>query len=125
MPAITAVLNALELPRIEVEFVHTSGENAVDIETLDGSLYTDFVSQEYTWMFNYDSLTEAQYNAIKAIYDSQFTLYEYPTLTIDYYSVDEVPVRMSINPKSIIDNCGTVQGVQLIFRVTAQLPEVS
>lgn len=123
---ISATLNALALPPIEKEFVQTPIDLITDIVTLDNSLYSDFSGQRFnSWTFNYDSLTEDEYNAIKDVYDEQFTLFQYPTLTIDHYSVDDVPVRMSINPRSIIDNCGTVQGVQLVFRETAQLPEVS
>lgn len=123
---ISAILNALELPKIEKEFIQTPLDLVTDIVTLDNSLYSDFSGQRYnSWTFNYDSLTEDEYNAIKDIYDEQFTLYQYPTLTIDHYSVEDVPVRMNINPKNIIDNCGTVQDVQLNFRETAQLPEVS
>lgn len=126
MPAILALLNALQLPPIEKDFIHIPIELAVDIQTLDGSLYTDFSNQNvHAWEFNYDSISEDDYNAIKAIYDSQFTDFQYPLLTIAHYGVDEVPVRMTINPKNIIDNCGTVQGVQLNFRETSQLPEVS
>lgn len=123
---ISATLNALALPRIERELVQTHIDQITDIVTLDNSMYSDFSGDRYnSWTFYYASLTEDEYNAIKTIYDDQFTLFQYPTLTIDYYSVSEIPVRMSINPKSIIDNCGTVQNVQLSFRETAQLPEVS
>lgn len=123
---ISATLNALVLPRIERNFIQTPIDQITDIVTLDNSMYSDFAGDRYnSWTFNYANLTEDEYNTIKAIYDEQFTLFQYPTLTIAYYSVSAVPVRMSINPKSIIDNCGTVESVQLIFRETAQLPEVS
>lgn len=122
---ITASLNGIPMPAIERDFIDTPIENAADVMTLDGSLYTDFVSQERQWTFNYASLTEAQYNALRAAYDDQFTSYQYPTLSIPYYSLTDKPVRMTINPKSIVDNCGTVQGVEINFRETSQLPEVS
>src|SRR5688572_28231881 len=123
--AITATLNGTAMPPIELDFINTPTENAVDVVTLDGSMYTDFVSQEYAWAFNYDSLTEAQYDAIRAIYDSQFTFYEYPLLSIPYYDIEDQPVRMRINEKNIWNHCGDVQGVQVTFRQTDQLPEVS
>lgn len=123
---ITATLNDVAMPTLEKDFINTPLDKAVDIETLDNSLYTDFTDNSHSaWEFNYASLSEAQYNALRAIYDEQFTLYEYPTLSIPYYDVEDVPVRMMINPKSIIDNCGTVQGVQITFRETSQLPESS
>lgn len=126
---ITATLansvTSLTMPPIEKQFIHAPIENATDIQTLDGNIYTDFTNQKSEWTFNYDSLTEDEYNAIRAIYDSQFSLYEYPVLSIPHYSLEDQPVRMYINEKDIWNNCGAVQNVQLRFRVTDQLPEVS
>lgn len=122
---ITATLNATAMPSIEKDFIHTPTENAADVQTLSGDVYTDFVSQEYAWSFSYESLTQDEYDALRAIYDSQFTLYQYPTLSIPYYSLVEQPVRMYINEKNIWNNCGAVQNVQFTFRETSQLPEVS
>lgn len=121
MSAITASLSGDALPTIERDFVDVPIENAVDIVTLDGSLYTDFVSQGRQWQFNYESLTKAQYDELRAKYDAQFTAYEYPELSIPFYSLTDQPVRMTINEKNIWDNCGDVAGVQIIFRETNQL----
>lgn len=122
---ISATLNGVAMPTIERDFINTPIENAADVVTLDGSLYTDFVSQEREWMFQYESLSEAQYNALRAAYDDQFISYQYPLLSIPYYSVTDQPCRMTINPKSIVDNCGTVERVEITFRETSQLPESS
>lgn len=121
MSAITATLSGETLPRIERDFIDTPIENAVDVVTLDGSLYTDFVSQGRQWTFSYESLTKAEYDNLRAIYDAQFTAYAYPELTIPFYSLADQPVRMTINEKDIWDNCGDVAGVQIIFRETNQL----
>lgn len=125
MAEITATLNGQAMPRIQRDFINTPTENAVDITTLSGDIYTDFVSIEETWTFNYESLTKAQYDALRAIYNSQFTEYEYPLLSIPFYNIDSVPVRMYINEKNIWNNCGSVQGVQFVFRVTDQLTDGS
>lgn len=129
MSAITASVEnsngSLQLPPIEQQFLNTPIENATDVQTLDGNIYTDFTSQKNEWTFNYDSLTEDEYNAIKAFYDDQFTLYEYPTLSIPHFSITDQPARMYINEKDIWNNCGAVQNVQIRFRLTDQLPEVS
>jgi hypothetical protein len=129
MSAITATLTndngSLQLPAIEKQFLHAPLENAVDIQTLDGNIYTDFTSQKASWEFNYDSLTEDEYDAIRAFYDAQFTLLAYPLLSIPFYSLTNRSVRMYINEKDIWNNCGAVQNVKLTFRETDQLPEVS
>lgn len=113
------------LPPIEQDFINIPTENAADVVTLSGEMYTDFTSQESAWEFNYASLTEEQYENIRAIYDSQFTEYAYPTLSIPFFSLEDKPVRMYINSKNIWNNCGDVQNVQIQFRETAQLPESS
>lgn len=117
---ITAIIantsTSVTLPILEQDFVNKPIENAVDIETLNGRLYTDFVNQKGEWSLSFDSLTEDEYNDIRAIYDSQFTEYDYPTLSIAYYSVEDVSVRMYINDKNIWNNCGAIQNVELRFR---------
>lgn len=117
---------SLDLPPIEMKFLSTPLENAVDVTTLNGDVYTDFAGgQKASWEFNYDSLTEDEYNAIRAYYDRQFTDYAYPELTIPHYSLSDQPVRMYINEKDIWNHCGAIQNVKLTFRETGQLPEVS
>lgn len=123
---ITATLNGSALPPIEQQFIHKPLEAAVDVVTLDNSMYTDFSpSNAHSWSFDYESLTKDEYDAIRAIYDGQFADYQYPLLSIPFYSLTDKPVRMYINEKDIWDNCGDIQNVQLIFRETSQLPEVS
>ena len=106
---------SVDLPPIEQQFLDMPLENATDVTTLDGSMYTDFVNQKKEWVFNYDSLTEDQYNDIRAIYDSQYSTNDYPSLSIPYYSFNQA-CRMYINTKDIWNHCGDVQNVQLTFR---------
>lgn len=122
---ITATINDYQLPPLELEFLNTPQENATDVVTLDGSMYTDFVSVQDTWTFNYTILTKAQYDAIRAIYDSQFTAFEYPLLSIPFYDIEDQPARMYINDKDIWNHCGDVRNIKLIFRPTPQLTEDS
>lgn len=118
-------MTAYDMPPIEQDFINTPTENSADVVTISGDMYTDFTSQESAWEFNYSTLTEEQYAAIRAIYDSQFTEYAYPTLSIPFFSLTDKPVRMYINAKNIWNNCGDVQNVQIRFRETSQLPESS
>jgi hypothetical protein len=105
----------------EVPLTTTPLEIATDVQVLSGNLYTDFVAQKRIWSHTWAYLSEDEYNVIKGYYDRQFTLYEYPQLTIDDEGVDLVTVRMSITPKNIIDDCGNVQDVTVSFRETGQL----
>jgi hypothetical protein len=112
---ITALLNGVPMPEIELDFIDAPIENATDVITLDGGIYTDFTNQKKEWTFNYESLTKAQYDIIRAVYDSQFSTGNYPTLAIAYYGFSG-SVRMYINEKNIWNNCGDVQGVEIRFR---------
>lgn len=121
--AITASLNGNPMPTIQRDFINTNLENAADVVTLDNSMYTDFVDNTHgLWEFNYETLSQDEYDALRAAYDDQFTTNQYPLLSIPYYSVEDRPVRMYMNEKNIWNNCGSVQGLQIKFRETAQLP---
>lgn len=123
---ITFIVNGVEYPALEQDFVESNIENAVDTVTLDNSIYTDFIDNTHNqWSLSFDSLTRTEYDAIRADYDAQFTDFQYPIISVPYYSVTNRPARMWINDKNIWNDCGAVKGVQVTFRETAQLPEVS
>ena len=112
---ITATVNGWQMPPIELDFIDTPIENATDVITIDGSIYTDFVNQLKEWTFNYSSMTKAQYDRLRAEYDKQFTLYEYPTLEIPFFSFSG-KTRMYISNAKIWNNCGDVEGIEVKFR---------
>lgn len=122
---ITATLNGVDMPPIEIEFLSKPQEIATDVQTLSGDIYTDFVNQTNVWKFSYSLISEEDYNVLKGIYDSQFTTYQYPLLSIPHYALEDKPVRMYINERNVWDNCGSVQNVQITFRETSQLAESS
>lgn len=130
MSNITATLTdntgTLTLPDIEVPLKTEFIDIATDVVTVSNDLYTDLVgNRRRRWTFNYSSLTEQQYDDIKAYYDNQFVTYQYPTLSIPFYSVTDVIVRMNINDQDVYNDCGNVENVIVTFRETAQLPEGS
>lgn len=118
---ITASLNGVAMPPIEQQFLERPMENAQDIVTLDGNMYTDFISLNKMWVFNYVIMTEAEYQLIKDAYEAQFTTYQYPELSIPYYGIVDQPARMYLNEQDVWNNCGDVQNVQIQFRLTDQL----
>ncbi len=105
MSNFTATLGSLSLQPFTVPYLEKQDENAADVTTLAGALYTDFVSKKREWTLNFRRLNETNYNALKAIYDLQFTGYEYPVFVMAHYSIS-TPVRMYINEKDIrMDGC--------------------
>lgn len=110
------------LPELEVPLTITTIEGASDVETLDKNIYTDFITTKrmvsHTWAY----LTEAQFNAIKAYYDRQFTDFQYPSITVTEAGITDMTARMTLNPQTIIDHCGTVSDVTVSFRESKQNP---
>lgn len=124
MSVITGTLGGVTLPILEVPFLETPLENAVDITTLGQNTYTDFVSQKRQWELNWTVLTEAQYNALKAVYNTQFSTGVYPTFVVPYYSIN-TQVRMYINDKNIQSNGCDIVGVKITLIEKQAIAEVS
>lgn len=103
------------MPLLNVPLQQSITEGAVDVSTLGMALYTDFVGTKRQWSHTWKYMTEADFNILKGFYDRQFTSFDYPLLTITELSVSDVSARMELSPQSIIDNCGTVEDVQVIF----------
>lgn len=109
------------MPDTEVPLTIETLEGAVDVTTLSYNVYTDFIALKRVWSHKWAYMTEDEYNTIRGFYERQFTLFEYPELTIADEGITNVTVRMSLDPKRIIDNCGTVEGVTVSWRETRQL----
>ena len=109
------------LQMLEVPLTINTIEGATDVQTLDYNVYTDFLTQKRVWSHTWAYMDESDYNILKGYYDRQFTLLEYPELSIDYYNVANVPVRMTLNQQEVVNYCGRVQNVEVTFRETKQL----
>lgn len=94
-------LNATALPMFRAEdFRELLNPNESDNQTLDGSIYTDFIGLNRSWEISWPRLTDTQYNAIRALYEYQFTNETYLTLEIPYYSIDTI-AKLEISAKDI------------------------
>lgn len=113
---------SLTLPALEVPLTTTTLEGATDVQTLDYNIYTDFITTKRTVSHTWSYMTETEFNALKAYYDRQFTLFQYPQITITKLGITNMTARFTLNPQSIIDHCGTVQGVTVSFRESKQNP---
>lgn len=115
----------LVLPLPEIPLTETPIEKSTDVENLLGDIKTYFIAQKRQWSHSWKYLTKTQYDSIVGFYNRQQTLFKYPILTISDGSATNVTVRMTISQKNTVDNCGGVEGFQVGFRETAQLPEVT
>lgn len=119
---ITDASGTITLPALEVPLTIGTIEGASDVETLDKNIYTDFITTKRQISHSWSFLSEAQFNAIKAYYDRQFTDFQYPSITISALGITDMTARMTLNPQSIIDHCGTVSDVTVSFRESKQNP---
>lgn len=92
------VLGGVQLPKYN-DIKEDPIENASDIVTHGGTLYTDFINIRKVWTITWNKITSEDYDIIRGIYDAQIASGAYPALQIDAESVYE-PVRMSISTKN-------------------------
>lgn len=114
----------LELP--EVPLAEETINNDVEVITLDNNISVYIVpdSDKRVWAHTWAYLSEADFNVLKGFRDRQRTLYKYPRVTITGVNpaVTDVPVYMKLSPKNIIDDCATVENVEIILRESTQMP---
>lgn len=95
-------------------------ESAIDVATLDLNVYTDLIATKRMWKVNWGTMSAADFSELKAVYDRQFSLYKFPTLSIDDLSLSSVVVRMTISDQDIVSEDGLVDGVTVTLRETIQ-----
>lgn len=119
---ITDSTGSLTLPALEVPLTISPIEGSTDVQTLDYNIYTDFTTIKKLISHSWAYLTEDQYNDLKGYYERQFTLFQYPRITISELSITDMTAKMTLNPQAIIDQCGTVSNVTVSFRESKQNP---
>jgi hypothetical protein len=112
MPNISGTLGGFTLPTFAIPFIEKPLENAGDVLTLDGTLYSDFVNQRREWEINFKVLSESDYDDLRAVYDTMFSTGTYPTFICSYYSIN-TPVRMRLNDKDIRFDGGCIYDVSI------------
>jgi hypothetical protein len=117
----SAVLQMLEVP-LTVDTIN----NDVEVITLDNdiTIYMYPNSDKRVWSHTWSYLSEDDYNTLKGFRDRQRTLFKFPRVTISDQDVSDIPVYMTLNPKNIIDHCGTVNDATVVLRESNQLPDL-
>ena len=118
---LTDSVDSLTLPMLEVPLQEKDIEGATDVTTMDLNVYTDFFAKKRIWSHSWAYMSETDFDALKGFYDRQFTLYQYPEVTIEGLNVTDVVVRLNLSSRKVIDNCGEVQDVQIELRETIQM----
>lgn len=94
-------LDSTALPMVKAEnFKELLKANESDNQTLDGSMYTDFIGLNRSWQIKWPRLLDTEYDAIRALFNSQYTNESYLHLEIPYYSIDTT-AKLEISAKDI------------------------
>ena len=100
----------------------TQTDSNLDVKkrTLDNSLHVYIApnADKRIWTQTWEYLKIAEYTLIRGFRDRQRTLYTFPELSITGLSTGDivnVPVFITMEEKNIIDNCETVENVNVVF----------
>ena len=88
--------------------------------TLDGNIYVDYAYNKKAFSVSIFNLRCIDYAIIRGFYDRQFTLGEFPTLTIPELCIYNMPVFFEIGRREINSQCIRTDKLELNFRETTQ-----
>lgn len=98
----------------------TDVEGKSSITTLNGNVYVDYVYNKKEFTVSIFNLSASDYAEIRGFYDRQFTLHEFPTITIPELGISDMVVYFQIGDREINSQCIKTNKLTLKFRETAQ-----
>lgn len=98
----------------------TDVEGKSSITTLNGNVYVDYVYNKKEFTVSIFNLNASDYAEIRGFYDRQFTLHEFPTITIPELGISDMVVYFQIGNREINSQCIRTDKLTLKFRETAQ-----
>lgn len=98
----------------------TDVEGKSSITTLNGNVYVDYVYNKKEFTVSIFNLSASDYAEIRGFYDRQFTLHEFPTISIPELGISDMVVYFQIGDREINSQCIKTDKLTLKFRETAQ-----
>lgn len=95
-----------------------------DVQTVDGNISTYYNSTKQQFTVQLGNMTQAEYSVLKGFIQRQYENLKYPAITITgaiNLNVTNMIAKMTLNDQNVVNDCGLVEGVQLIFRESKQL----
>lgn len=89
--------------------------NETDNQTLDGTIYTDFVNIRRSWNIGWEKLKAADYELIRQIYEEQYQYEAYPTIEIPEYGITAA-MKVNISDRNIRLNGEIIEGVSITLK---------
>ena len=94
------------------------------VETVDGNVSDYYQARKQKITLSLGYMTAGEYSVLKGFVDRQWENRKYPVVTISGATnlpITNMTARMELDSQNVIDNCGTVEGVQVSFRESKQL----
>lgn len=95
-----------------------------DVETIHGDISTYYSSTKRQYTIQLGYLDRESYATLLAFRDRMYINHLYPLITIEGDSnidVQELPMKLTINAQSVINNCGEVENVTVTLRESRQM----
>ena len=95
-----------------------------DVQTRDGNISTYYNSTKQSFAVSLGEMSQDEYSVLKGFITRQYQNLKYPTITITgaiNLNVSNMVAKMTLNDQNVVNNCGTVDGVQLTFRESKQI----
>lgn len=115
----TRVFRVFEEPIVSAPII-----NETDVQTKDGNISTYYSSTKRSLVLRLGFMSAADYNALAAFRDRQYTNLKYPVITItnnSSVSIQSMTAKMTLAEKNIVDNFGNVADVEVTFRESKQI----
>jgi hypothetical protein len=96
---LTIILGGVTLPE-QTQLLETTTPIETDVQSLDGSLYTDFINIRRSWSVGLVPLCRDDFDAIYTVYKNQYTNETYTTFVCAARSINTV-VKVNISDQDI------------------------
>lgn len=111
---LTIILGGVTLPD-QTQLIETTTPNETDIQTFDGTIYTDFRNVRRSWAASLLPLCRADYEAIYGVYMGQYTNETYVSLVCAARGINTV-VKVNISDQDIKWNGDQVDAFTLTLK---------
>lgn len=95
-----------------------------DVQTRDGNISTYYNSTKQSFTVSLGEMSQDEYSVLKGFITRQYQNLKYPAITITgaiNLNVSNMVAKMTLNDQNVVNNCGTVDGIQLTFRESKQI----
>lgn len=89
--------------------------NETDTETLDGTLYTDFVNNRRAWQVAWEKLKAEDYDTVRNIYNQQYQYEGYHEYELPEYGIIAA-MKMNISDRNIRLNGEIIEGFSITLK---------